>query len=86
MFLRKNGISEKIEAHFPKLPRKKEASRISIIAQLHLLVLFKFFSPTTTKIAKERINMLPFYLTDMLFTELQIHNVCEKKICEKWYN
>ena len=28
--------------------------------------------------AKERINLLPFYMTDVLFTELQIHKICEK--------
>ena len=27
---------------------------------------------------KERKNLLPFYMTDVLFTELKIHKICEK--------
>ena len=44
------------------------------------------FSPTPIEITKERINLLQFYVTDLLFTELQIHNICGKKTYEKLYN
>ena len=37
-----------------------------------------FFSPTPIKTTKERMNLLPFYMTDILFTELEIHNIWKK--------
>ena len=34
---------------------------------------------STWQFTKKRINLLPFYMTDSSFTELQSHNICEKK-------
>ena len=38
---------------------------------------------STWQITKERINLLLFYMTDILYTELQSHNIREKKTYEK---
>ena len=81
-FLRKNGVSEKIKAHFPQhLPALQQ------LFSPHLLILFKkFLAPHPFKIEGdyafhmrdykgETIKLLPFYMTDFLFTELKIHNI-----------
>ena len=73
VFLKKN------EAHFSKLPRKKEAHTQFNNCSAPFSFIQNCFSPTPIKITKERINLLPLYMTDILFTELQIHNISEKK-------
>ena len=77
-FLWKDGVSEKIKANLPK--------RSSAIEQLFSLHLFDFiqkvFRPTPFKKESreyafhmrdykgETIKLLPFYMTDFLFTKL----------------
>ena len=93
MFLKKNVISEKtLKLISPSPLKKNKLLCISTIAQHHLLILFKkFLAPppiwkreteimhSKWKITKERIQLLPFYLTDNLFTELKSHKVLRKK-------
>ena len=60
MFLRKNGISEKkLKLISPSLPKKKQAPRISKIAQPHLLIWFKIFlAPLPLKRWRQRLCTL----------------------------
>ena len=75
-YLRKNRVPEKIKPHLPEHP-----PALQQLFSPHLLnFIQKIFSSTPFKkegrdyafcmIAKERIKLLPFYMTDFLFTEL----------------
>ena len=80
-FLRKNGVSEKIKAHYP------QHLSATIVQSPPLLILFKkFLAAPPFKIVGdytfymrgykgETIKLLPFYTTDFLFTELKSHNI-----------
>ena len=82
-FLRKNGVSEKIKANELTAP----LSITTIVQSPPLLILFKnFLAPPPFKIEAdyafymrsykgETIKLLPFYMTDFLFTELKSHNI-----------
>ena len=81
-FLRKNGVSEKIKAHSPSTSQHYNNCSVPTF----LILLKKFLAPHQFKIEGdyafhmrdykgETIKLLPFYVTDFLFTELKSHNI-----------
>ena len=74
-FLWKNGIPVKIKAHFPPTPPS-----ITTIAPFQEGARDYAFYVRVYK--EEKIKLLPFYMTDFLFTE---HLKKIKKSYEKWY-
>ena len=85
-FLKKNGVSEKIKAHLPQNP----AAFQQFFRHTFLILLKIFFAPPPFKredrdyafymsdYKGETVKLLPFYVTDFLFTGLQTDNILRK--------
>ena len=84
-FVWKNVVSGKIKVHLPQLP---QALQQLFCPPPPFLILFKIFlaPPPFKKESRDytfymrkykvvTIKLLPFYLTNFLFTELQSHNI-----------
>ena len=85
-FLWENGVSGKIKAHWPQHPQ-----HYNNCSAPTFLISFKTFSPPPPfkkegrdyvyfmrEYKVETIKLLPFLMTDFLFTELQRHNIWRK--------
>ena len=85
-FLWKNGVSGKMKAHLPRTPKHYSNCSASIFS-----ILFKkFLAPAPFKkegrdyafcmrnCKAETRKLLPFYMTDFLFTELPSYNIWRK--------